>query len=171
MTCAQLHARCSAFFEQMNIEHFESVTPAVMMNYCNWLNRSKKSQKTCKEYYAAIGQFIRWSGVMGYINENPLEQVKPKFKKSKSSDAGVRQRWQEEEIGRLFAHPNFKRTQPKVKWVTALQLYQGLRPNEACQLASKDVVVEDGVHCLRITDEGTNQHVKNEQSIRLVPLH
>ncbi|UDI82186.1 integrase [Xanthomonas citri pv. mangiferaeindicae] len=39
------------------------------------------------------------------------------------------------------------------------------------QLLVRDVFEEDGIPCLRISDEGEHQKVKTEVSLRTVPLH
>lgn len=54
--------------------------------------------------------------------------------------------------------------------VLRINIYNGTRGSEACQLRACDVVTVDGVACIKITDEG-DLSVKNSQSIRTVPLH
>jgi integrase len=61
-------------------------------------------------------------------------------------------------------------TTPDDALVLRINIYNGTRGSEACQLRACDIVKVDGVHCIRITDEGTLS-VKNSQSIRTVPLH
>lgn len=170
LTCVQLNTRCCAFFVQMEIAHFSEITLSVMMSYCRWLNRAKGTPKTCKDYYASIGQFLRWAVVMKYIDGNPLENVKPKFKKVKSAYQ-ERKRWEERELHLLLSHPVFAQAPLKVKWVTYLTLYQGMRPGEACQLRVQDIAIKDGIYSISITDNGEKQRVKNAQSVRVVPLH
>jgi len=49
--------------------------------------------------------------------------------------------------------------------------YTGARVNEIYQLTSADIIVVDGVWCLKSTDEGEHQQVKTTNAILTVPLH
>jgi integrase len=62
-------------------------------------------------------------------------------------------------------------------WVPLLALFHGVRCNEACQLYCEDVKEEDGIHYLDIRttlddeEEAGDKNIKNDNSIRQVPLH
>lgn len=58
-----------------------------------------------------------------------------------------------------------------LRWMPWLLCLTGARLNEACQSTRDDVVVVDGVQCIRIHDEGEGRSVKNADSRRIVPLH
>lgn len=66
---------------------------------------------------------------------------------------------------------NNKAGQDAAYWVPLLGLYTGARPGELCQLRIDDVVTVEGIHCLRITDDGEGQRVKTEAGHRTIPLH
>ena len=54
------------------------------------------------------------------------------------------------------------------RWVPWLCAYTGARVNEITQMRSRDVMIVDGLHCVRITPEaGTVKDAKE----RIVPLH
>ncbi|MDD1795537.1 hypothetical protein LRP50_20630 [Enterovibrio sp. ZSDZ42] len=48
---------------------------------------------------------------------------------------------------KLYRSTSFQAQSMQFKWVTAILLYQGLRPSEACQLRVTDIRSEDGVAC------------------------
>lgn len=57
------------------------------------------------------------------------------------------------------------------RWASLIGLFTGARASEVGQLLTKDVFEEDGIPCIRISDEGEHQKVKTEVSLRTVPIH
>lgn len=57
------------------------------------------------------------------------------------------------------------------RWGAVLGLYTGARVAEVGQLTLDDFIDIGGVPCVRITDEGDGQSLKNDASIRTLPLH
>jgi integrase len=58
-----------------------------------------------------------------------------------------------------------------VMWILRLLAYHGARANEIAQLRKEDVTTIDGVDVLMIHDASDGQSVKNDWSVRNVPLH
>ena len=56
-------------------------------------------------------------------------------------------------------------------WIPLIALYTGMRLNEICQLYCDDVKYENRVWYFQLTDERPDQHLKNKQSKRIVPIH
>jgi integrase len=56
-------------------------------------------------------------------------------------------------------------------WIVYLLAGTGARCGEILQLRRDDLTEVDGVHCIKITDEGSGQLLKNRQSRRVVPIH
>lgn len=56
-------------------------------------------------------------------------------------------------------------------WLPLLGLYAGLRIKEASQLHLSDVKEMDGVFCLDINRRTADKSLKNDQSVRVVPVH
>jgi len=56
-------------------------------------------------------------------------------------------------------------------WVPLISMFSGMRKSEICQLYKSDVVEQDGVPCIRVTDEKEDQSLKFRSSHRLVPIH
>lgn len=140
------------------------------MAYIDALNRSSLSAKSRREYYAALTQFLRWCSVMSYIQSNPAVDIKPKFKASKKPQE-QRERWQLTQLCILFDSDAFKTIDERLRWVTYLITYQGLRPNEACQPRVIDVETSSDIPFIRITDDGRGQRLKNQYAERQVPIH
>jgi integrase len=61
---------------------------------------------------------------------------------------------------------------PSRYWATVLSLYHGFRLNEVCSLFLDDVYEdEDGVFVIDVNDNHATKSVKNESSVRIVPVH
>jgi integrase len=56
-------------------------------------------------------------------------------------------------------------------WSILLLAHTGCRAMEVIQLHKNNIFQEDGVWCIKITDEGERQKLKNRPSKRIVPLH
>ncbi|WP_045760751.1 site-specific integrase [Xanthomonas albilineans] len=76
-----------------------------------------------------------------------------------------------EQIQEIFSPVNFPRLSPNARWAALIGLYTGARASEVGQLLAADVFKEDGIPCIRISDEGEHQKVKTEVSLRTVPIH
>ncbi|MGF1758234.1 tyrosine-type recombinase/integrase [Photobacterium sagamiensis] len=170
LTCHQLKQRITHFAEFVDNKSVESINSQDIMKYLALLNSEGRSKKTNKDFFASVKQFLKWARLMFYIDSNPAQEIVPKFKKGKHASE-ERERWELPELLKLFDSHYFTNVDEDLKWVTLLLFYHGLRPSEACQLRAADFKVKDGIYYLKITDEGENQHVKNEHAVRIVPIH
>ena len=56
-------------------------------------------------------------------------------------------------------------------WITLSSFLSGARQNEMAQLYTEDIVVKDGLPCIKITDsEDGDKTLKNEASRRIIPI-
>ncbi len=61
---------------------------------------------------------------------------------------------------------------PSRYWATVLSLYHGFRLNEVCSLFLGDVYEdEDGVFVIDVNEDHATKSVKNQSSVRIVPVH
>jgi integrase len=68
-------------------------------------------------------------------------------------------------------HKNEPR-RPSRFWATVLSLYHGFRLNEVCSLFLKDVYEDaDGVFVIDVNANHATKSVKNQSSVRIVPVH
>lgn len=174
LTVHQLKQRISHFISFLGRpeEPVSHVSKRHVIMYVEQLNKSKRSAKTNKEYFASVKQFIAWCYAMDYLPENPAQAVKPHFKSVKLHASEERKRWSHGELERLFSSKEYQRESIDFQWTTLLLLFHGLRPNEACQLRTSDIHVDDlGNMYLNITDAGELQHLKNKHAVRKVPIH
>lgn len=71
----------------------------------------------------------------------------------------------------LFSPEALEGLSETARWGAWIGLYTGARVAEVGQLALSDFLMEDGIPCIRITNEGTGQSVKNDASLRTIPVH
>ncbi|WP_367382583.1 DUF6538 domain-containing protein [Stenotrophomonas cyclobalanopsidis] len=127
-----------------------------------------------QSYIGGKGGFFEWAMASGHYpkGDNPASghvsysQREKRARKKlgfKAYDRG--------QIQALFAPEALAKMSESARWAALLGLYTGARASEVGQLLVKDVFAEDGIPCLRVSDEGEHQKVKTEVSLRTVPLH
>lgn len=125
--------------------------------------------KTISEYRSACAQMLNFAVQMEYTAKNPFDQVK-----IRCAQPTPRQRWEPTQLRALFSSVNFTQhaySNVDDYWIPLVLLHTGARPAEICQLRVSDVMTQDNIACLNITDEGEAQSIKNGNSRRLVPIH
>jgi hypothetical protein len=140
------------------------------------------TDKTAKRHFSAVSQFFAFLIETGRLPEGASNQGRGFSFNTGGSQRGKRDQWEGVELTRLFASPIWTGSHPTIRarpgsairdgqfWLPLLGLFHGNRLEEFAQLYREDVQKADGVWVIRIHDEGDRQ-VKNEQSIRSVPLH
>lgn len=126
------------------------------------------------------------SYLRGFFNWAVSAGAYPKFPKDENPAAGhVVYRKQEkkkrkafgfkaftlEQVQALYAPEALTTLSEGARWGAVIGLYTGARVSEVGQLALVDFTTVDGVPCMTITDEGEGQSVKNEPSLRTIPIH
>ncbi|MGY6396174.1 tyrosine-type recombinase/integrase [Vibrio parahaemolyticus] len=169
LTMRQLEQRTSHCLNFLDV-FSKPFNEAALEDYIEHLKSEGRSAKTNKEYFAVVKQFFCWCHNKRFIKVNPCLNLKPKFKSVKHASE-QRDTWKANELDVLFHSPEYQSRSEDFRYITLLQAYHGLRPNEACQLSIENVQQEDGVWFVDITDIGDKQHLKNEHSVRQIPLH
>lgn len=117
------------------------------------------------------------SGLFSWAKEIPSYAINgnPAYQLSIPEDRKNRKRaFSNNELIALLSHESFKtRTflHSYHYWLIPMALHTGARLGELCQLRLADFVTDDAIHCISITDEDEDQHLKNKNSKRLVPIH
>jgi len=74
-------------------------------------------------------------------------------------------------IQKLFAPKALETLSAEARWGVMVGLYTGARVSEVGQLALADFMEVQGLPCIRITDDGKGQSLKNDASARIIPIH
>ncbi|EGQ8476265.1 tyrosine-type recombinase/integrase [Vibrio cholerae] len=169
LTLTQLNQRCTNFLDYLTKQNV-SLSAKAANTYRDHLIETGLSAKTVKEYIAANKQFFDYCERIELIEKNVFKAIKaPKTRGTKASQQ--RDRWQLKEIKRLLSSSEFRKKDAQFQWTTKLQIYQGCRPSEVCQLTTHNIQMIDGVLCISISDSEADQRLKTTNAFRIVPLH
>ncbi len=136
------------------------------------------SETTMMRYMEFWNGFFNWAVQADYMTKNPATGLSDRSEFYDIRE--LRPPFTIPELNAIFTMiadlPNRPRFMPKLYpmrcWVNLLALYQGMRLNEICQLYLDDIVMEEGLPCIRIRpDKERKQKVKNKSSIRTIPIH
>ncbi|SYZ56810.1 integrase [Xanthomonas arboricola pv. juglandis] len=127
-----------------------------------------------QSYIGGRGGFFEWAMASGHYpkGDNPASghvsysQREKRARKKLSFKA-----YDRAQIQTLFAPEALAKLSESARWASLIGLYTGARASEVGQFLVKDVFEEEGIACIRISDEGEHQKVKTEVSLRTVPLH
>ncbi|EHU5172145.1 tyrosine-type recombinase/integrase [Vibrio parahaemolyticus] len=169
LTLTQLNQRCTNFLDYLTKQNV-SLSAKAATTYRDHLIEKGLSCKTVKEYISANKQFFDYCERIELIDKNVFKAIKaPKTRGTKASQQ--RDRWQLKEIKRLLSSSEFRKKDAQFQWTTKLQIYQGCRPSEVCQLTTHNIQMIDGVACISISDSEADQRLKTTNAFRIVPLH
>lgn len=127
-----------------------------------------------QSYIGGKGGFFEWAMASGHYprGDNPASgHVSYSQREKRARKKLGFKAYDRAQIQALFAPEALAKLSESARWASLLGLYTGARASEVGQLLIKDVFEEDGIPCLRISDEGEHQKVKTEVSLRTVPLH
>ncbi|EPH5594520.1 TPA: tyrosine-type recombinase/integrase [Vibrio diabolicus] len=169
LTLTQLSQRCTNFLDYLTKQNVSLSAKAASI-YRDHLIEKGLSAKTVKEYIAANKQFFDYCERIELIDRNIFKAIKaPKSRGTKASQQ--RDRWQFKDLKRLFSSSEFRKKDVQFQWTTKVQVYQGCRPSEVCQLTTNDIQIIEGVPCITISDSETDQRLKTSNAFRTIPLH
>ncbi|ELB2060295.1 tyrosine-type recombinase/integrase [Vibrio parahaemolyticus] len=169
LTLTQLNQRCTNFLDYLAKQNV-NLSAKAANTYRDYLIEKGLSAKTVKEYIAANKQFFDYCERIELIEKNVFKAIKaPKTRSTKVSQQ--RDRWQLKEIKRIFSSSEFRKKDAQFQWTTKLQIYQGCRPSEVCQLTTHNIQMIDGVPCITVSDSEADQRLKTTNAFRIVPLH
>ena len=126
---------------------------------------------TIRNDISEMSAIWRWAIRQGTLTVNPFEGVAPpKEKRHKKTRRAFTQAEAKIILTAARSQPGY------IRWLPWVCCFTGARISEICQANKADLVVIEGVHVLRIHDEGDAEgddyrSLKNDDSRRNVPLH
>lgn len=127
-----------------------------------------------QSYIGGKGGFFDWAIASGHYpkGDNPAKgHVSYSARERRARRKLGFKAFDREQIQALFAPAALERVPQAGRWAMLIGLYTGARVSEVGQLLTSDVCEEDGIPCIRISDEGEHQKVKTKASLRIVPIH
>jgi len=134
------------------------------------------STSTANKYLGYITSFFKWCEVEGYVSKSVATGLKIKEDKSKTDS---RVPYSLSDLHKIFLESPIYTTElqksllnvPERFYIPYIALYQGMRINEISQLYVDDIYKRDGVYCIDINRKTKDKRLKNNASIRVIPIH
>jgi integrase len=130
---------------------------------------SRPSPRTIKEKLTQVGSFLKWCReIKGYLQDDPLRGLSVKAESRSYAP------FNQDDLKALFESIEYLDGQHRrcwQFWVPLIALYTGARQAEIAQLKVSDVLVEDNIELINISDSSEDQRVKTPAAIRKVPIN
>jgi integrase len=164
--------------EQTGNPPIHTLTRAQGDSFRAWLQdeKQKTSSKTAYDRFTWVKTLLKYAyRDLEVISRHPWEGIEL-FKET----ANQRRPWSDTELQTLFEQPLFQKYDlPKdwrcgkdaAYWIPLLGLYTGARLSELAQLRLGDILLNQEIPAISITNLGTNQQLKTSASIRIIPIH
>ncbi|MDO8942412.1 MAG: hypothetical protein Q7U75_04470, partial [Desulfobacterales bacterium] len=113
------------------------------------------AHSTREKWFGSIRTLFRFADRDDKLTADPFAKVN--LERPNRAKESRREEWDIDELKKWFASPVYiKQARPEAAggeaayWVPVLALYHGFRLGELCQLRRTDLIIKDGVHCLKI---------------------
>lgn len=137
----------------------------------NGNDKIKISKTTVKKYLQTFKEFLAFCRKRRYIKDNFNDD----FDMPKRHEKIKVEEFTKDELKEIFnpaTYPSRKHIYHSTRyWLPLIALYTGMRLNEICQLYCDDVKYDSRIWYFQLTDERPDQHLKNKQSKRIIPIH
>lgn len=151
----------------------KNITREDINNWAIQLATENYANKTIMNKVKSINAMFIVAVDNSLLLSSPASRVKTK---GRGTPAKIKRAFTTPELEKLFKRPWTKQTKPKdtetyQHWIPAIGLTTGARLREICQLRLCDFKVEDGYHFIDINEEAEDASLKNQSSVRRVPIH
>lgn len=137
-------------------------------------DRKRLTAQTANKYLRQLKAVIGWSINQGYRKESPNPVTGMLFKENPDKQ-NTRHPFYLDDLKIIFTQPRFTDKQspskPHIFWVPILALYTGARITELCQLRVENILDNEEIPLIEITDSHPEQQLKNTHSKRAIPIH
>ncbi|MBR5154248.1 MAG: site-specific integrase [Alphaproteobacteria bacterium] len=185
-TCFEIIGK--KYVETLNYKDCKELSVQVFNLPKKWAEKSKKkgltlkkmlaqenedhiSQTSAKKYLRMFKEFLTFARKRHYLTIRLEEELEI----PKQTEKNKRTPFNADDLITIFNPKTYPRMNDISKfhnfWIPLISLYSGMRLNEICQLYCDDVMVQNDIYFFNLTDERPDQHIKNKQSKRRVPIH
>lgn len=170
-------------------KQFKGMTKAQIAEKARELGMEGLSTESVRQIMTSVSMVFGWARTERRTSLVNIVQPMIPLPSTGGSKRDKRHGFTSEDLQKLFSAPVFTGVKSEVDWfrpgyvsmhhtgrfwVPLLGLYAGARLMEAVQLVREDVGCEDGVWFIDINEDDedeTGKRVKNESSIRRIPIH
>ena len=166
--------------DKLRRDHWAKRTHTQRSHEVELLDLPKISSTTVNKHVSRLSAFFTFCKLRGYMaGSNPMEgrSASPDLTKGDSETAKAqREGFTEADLEAIFDPQRYRtRKLPHTFWPPLIALMTGARCNEIAQLYLDDIVDDDPEHPgqwrMMVLPKRPDQRVKNETSIRSIPLH
>lgn len=124
---------------------------------------------TAEKYLTVVNMFLNFLLSIDFIDKNPFSYFKARSNETKNNEE--RKAFSEKQINKVIKESLINEIKiSDMSWVILIAIELGMRQNEICQLTVDDIVLKEKIWCIFITNRKVDQHIKNEYSMRYLPL-
>lgn len=151
---------------------FDSIHRTNISQFIEYLINQQNSKPTIVNKVSYIKLLFDWGQNSGYYptDDNPaLKQIRLTKKDRVARKKLGFEPFTDQEIESIKS--SLPRDKPQIYWSVMLGIYTGARVNEVSQIELANIKQDGDLWVLTITDMGKDQRLKNQASIRTIPLH
>lgn len=143
-----------------------------IQNICEQIKKLNITGSVKRNYAREITNMIKFANILDPdLYKTNLISLIPEFDKTKNSERKPHWPFTESELKQIFSPGNdYFKSNPDVFWTTLIGLFVGARCNAAITLQYGDIINESGIDCINFQDNDGIKQLKNDASIRIVPI-
>ncbi|PMN52652.1 hypothetical protein BCT31_13860 [Vibrio lentus] len=139
-----------------------------LLEKADLLGVDRISESTAERYVRSIRNFSGWLHSQGLIKHDYFKELKPK--KIGVKDNAQRIPFSEKQIKEVLRSDIFEDNHNYLKWIVLIAIEMGMRQNEISQLYRSNIVRNDGVWCIDVSCDRSDQRLKNKNAPRTIPI-
>lgn len=129
---------------------------------------SKLDSKTIRNYLGKVSTVFKYLAENAKIDNSPVDP--PVTYTHKKDPRKTRLDFDKHDRAVIY-RAAMAETRPLYKWGNLIPLFTGMRPEEFVEADTRDIQIVDGEWCLLLNYDYRTSDLKNDESIRPVPLH
>lgn len=143
-----------------------------IQNICEKVKDMDITGSVKRNYTREITNLIKFAHILDPdMYKTNLISLIPEFEKTKKSQIKPHWPFTESELKQIFSIENdYFKSRPDVFWTTLIGLFVGARTNAAITLQYGDIIKEYGIDCIHFQDNDEIKQLKNDASVRKVPI-
>ncbi|MFC5078483.1 Phage integrase family protein [Vibrio thalassae] len=150
--------------ELANTEGFEAI-------YLGFeLGKETLSTARCLKIIQGNSSFMEFGVKMSQVNQNVFSKLMTK----REVVSNRRHSFDDDHLNLIYNMDEYlehRYLHPYYYWVPLMLRFTGTRLNEVCGLFATDIVHIDSIPCIVINEGMEGQRIKNNNSVRLIPIH
>lgn len=139
-----------------------------LLRMAEFLHLDRISNATAERHVRVFRNFFKWLHSLGVIEHNYFKELKPK--KIEVKDSVQRIPFSETQINDILKSEIFEDDNSYFKWIVLIAIEMGMRQNEIAQLYRSNIVKNDGVWCIDVSRDRSDQRLKNKNAARIIPI-